>query len=214
MKRALVILSLALSACAQTSQPPKPLAGTWFQLGGFGVATGRFPVSDAAGKTVRFSAWIKTENVQNGYAGLWWRVDGPGQGNNRPQLAFDNSRSRFIEGKPDSGNNTIRGATGTTQWTHYEFELPVGKTASNINFSVLFSGTGTAWVDSMKVELDGQPYNAQNFDFDFESPSAKGFYTGCGGTVNCGYKVSIDDTVSYDGHQSLKMQSLTDVAQK
>ena len=46
----------------------------------FGVATGTFPVKDAAGKTVRFSAWIKTENVQNGYAGLWWRVDGPGEG--------------------------------------------------------------------------------------------------------------------------------------
>ena len=46
----------------------------------FGVATGTFPVKDAAGKTVHFSAWIKTENVQNGYAGLWWRVDGPGEG--------------------------------------------------------------------------------------------------------------------------------------
>src|ERR1700733_11088661 len=61
----------------------------------FGVATGRFPVKDAAGKRVRFSAWIKTENVTNGYAGLWWRVDGPGEGNDRPQLAFDNSQFRF-----------------------------------------------------------------------------------------------------------------------
>ena len=42
------------------------------QSGGpsFGVATGSFPVKDAAGKTVHFSAWIKTENVRNGYAGL------------------------------------------------------------------------------------------------------------------------------------------------
>ena len=58
----------------------------------FGVATGSFPVKDAAGKTVRFSAWIKTEDVRNGYAGLWWRVDGPGEGTNRSQLAFDNSK--------------------------------------------------------------------------------------------------------------------------
>jgi hypothetical protein len=36
----------------------------------FGVLTGRFPVKDAAGKTVRFSAWIKTEDVRDGYAGL------------------------------------------------------------------------------------------------------------------------------------------------
>jgi hypothetical protein len=179
----------------------------------FGVATGSFPVKDAAGKTVRFSAWIKTENVRNGYAGLWWRVDGPGEGNNRPTLAFDNSQARFIDGKPDTGNGTVRGATGTTPWTLYQFELPVGMTASNINFGVLFSGTGTAWVDSMKVELDGQPYSNPKFDFDFESPMAKGFYTGCGGSAGCtDYKVGIDDTTSYSGRQSLKMQSVGDEA--
>ena len=177
----------------------------------FGVATGSFPVKDAAGKTVRFSAWIKTENVLNGYAGLWWRVDGPGEGTNRPQLAFDNSQFRFIDGKPDANNGTVRGATGTTPWTLYEFELPVDKTASNINFGVLFSGTGTAWVDAMKVELDGEPYSNPKFDFDFESPIAKGFYAGCGGYAGCAdYKVGIDTTTSYSGHQSLKMQSVGD----
>src|SRR5215216_3686976 len=43
---------------------------------GFGVATATFPVTVAAGKTVRFSGYIKTEGVTTGYAGLWWRVDG------------------------------------------------------------------------------------------------------------------------------------------
>ena len=180
----------------------------------FGVVTGSFPVKDAAGKTVRFSAWIKTENVLNGYAGLWWRVDGPGEGNNRPQLAFDNSQFRFIDGEPDANNGTVRGATGTTPWTHYEFELPVGQTATNINFGVVFSGTGTAWVDAMKVELDGVPYSNPKFDFDFESPMAKGLYTGCGGNAGCDYKVGIDNTTSYSGHQSLKMQFVGDEASK
>ena len=179
----------------------------------FGVATYTFPVKDAAGKTVRFSAWIKTENVVNGYAGLWWRVDGPGQGGDRSALAFDNSQVRFIDGKPDTRNGTVRGATGTTPWTHYEFELPVGITASNINFGVLFSGSGTAWVDSMKVELDGEPYSNPQFDFDFESPTAKGYYIGCGGNAGCtDYKVGFDDTVFYTGHQSLKMQFVGDGA--
>ena len=59
----------------------------------------------------------------------------------------------------------------------------------------------------MKVELDGEPYSNPQFDFDFESPKAKGFYTGCGGTsAALIYKVGIDDTTSYYGHQSLKMQ--------
>ena len=113
------------------------------QSGAFGVVTGTFPVKDAAGKTVRFSAWIKTEDVRNGYAGLWWRVDGPGQGNSRPQLAFDNSVVRYIDGKPDTGDGTVRGATGTTPWTLYEFELPVGTTASNINFGAFAPGMRT-----------------------------------------------------------------------
>ena len=179
----------------------------------FGVLTGSFPVKDAAGKTVHFSAWIKTENVRNGYVGLWWRVDGPVEGINRPQLAFDNSMVRVIDGEPVTGNGTLRGATGTTPWTLYEFELPVGKTASNINFGVLLTGTGTAWVDAMKVELDGERYSNPQFDFDFESPTAKGFYTGCGGNAGCtDYKVGIDDTTSYYGHQSLKMQFVGDGA--
>jgi hypothetical protein len=167
----------------------------------FGVATGTFPVKDAAGKTVHFSAWIKTENVLNGYAGLWWRVDGPGEGTSRSVLAFDNSQARIIDGKADANSGAVRGATGTTPWTLYEFELPIDKTASNINFGVLFTGTGTAWVDSMKVELNGERYSSPQFDFDFESAVAKGFYTG-----GAGYKVGIDNTTSYSGRQSLKMQ--------
>ena len=184
MKRAmrlLPLLLLALAGFAQTGKQPKPLTnddaatsqqdatdfvrdlrGTRTQH--FGMAAGTFPVRDAVGKTVRFSAWIKTENVQNGYAGLWWRVDGLGEGTNRPLLAFDNSKARVIDGKPDVDNGTIRGATGTTPWTLYEFELSVGKTASNINFGVLLTGTGTAWVDAMKVELDGEPYSNPQLD--------------------------------------------------
>lgn len=48
-------------------------------------------------------------------------------------------------------------------------------------------------------------------DLDFESPTAKGFIVGCGGSAICTnykYKVGIDNTVSYSGHQSLKMQYL------
>jgi len=180
-----------------------------------GLVYGSFPVRDAAGKTVRFSAWIKTENVRDGYAGLWWSVYGPGQGTNRPVLAFDNFQARFIDGKPDAKNGTVRGATGTTPWTLYEFELPVDKTASGIDFGLLLTGTGTVWVDAMKVELDGEPYRNPQFDFDFESPELKGLYTGCGGDAVCTgykYKLGIDNTVSYSGHQSLKMQSVGDGA--
>ena len=235
MKRALLLLFLAIAAFGQTGKQPKPpansgdsesksqqettdfvrdLRGERAQLPSgrsFGMASCSFLGRDAAGKTVRFSAWIKTENVRDGYAGLWWSVMGPGDPNNRPTLAFDNSQVRFIDGKPDAHNGTIRGATGTTPWTLYELELPVGKAASYINFGALLSGTGTAWIDAMKIELDGVPYTPPQADLDFESPTVKGFIVGCGGSAVCTgykYKVGIDNTVSYSGHQSLKMQYL------
>jgi hypothetical protein len=90
-------------------------------------------------------------------------------------------------------------------------ELPVGKTASYINFGALLSGTGTAWVDAMKIELDEVPYTPPQADLDFESPTVKGFIVGCGGSAICTcykYKVGIDNTVSDSGHQSLKMRYL------
>jgi hypothetical protein len=171
----------------------------------FGVATGTFPVKDAVGQTVHYTGWIKTENVQNGYAGLWWRVDGEAEGK-RYMLAFDNSQTRAIGGAPAEGNGVVRAATGTTQWTRYDIELPVAAGARNINFGLLFTGTGTAWFDALRIELSGVPYlKPELFDLDFESVTARGFYTG-----GNGYKVNIDNTTSWAGKQSLKMQFVGD----
>jgi len=71
----------------------------WKGVGGgvdsFGVATATFPVAAAAGHRIRFSGYIKTENITRGWAGLWWRVDGDGG----KLLAFDNMQGRGAEGK-------------------------------------------------------------------------------------------------------------------
>jgi len=151
--------------------------------GNFGVATASFPVSAAAGRQVRFSGYIKTAGVADGYAGLWWRVDGASG-----FLAFDN-----MDG---------RGATGTTDWKEYSIELPVAADAKNIKFGALFPGSGTAWFDDFRVELNGKPYeDASRFDFGFESSSPRGFYTG-----GNGYRVELDTEVFHSGKQSLRMR--------
>ena len=171
----------------------------------FGVATGTFPVKIAAGHTIRFGAWIRTEGVENGYASPWWRVDGPEKG--KP-LAFENGQARLIAGEPDAAHGIMRGATGTTGWTHYEFDLPVAPEATNINFGIIFSGTGTVWADALTVLVDGVPYSDPRlFDFGFESPTPKGFYTG-----GPGYRVTLDNKVSYSGTQSLRMEFIGDGA--
>ena len=150
---------------------------------GFGVATGSFPVAAAAGRKVRYSGFIKTEGVTRGYAGLWWRVDGPSG-----VLAFDNMATR--------------GVTGSTDWARYTIELTVDASVKNINFGALMPGDGTAWFDDLTIELDGEPYAAtERFDLGFESPSPRGFFTG-----GQGYRVQLDTSVSHTGKQSLRMQ--------
>jgi hypothetical protein len=150
---------------------------------GFGVATGTFPVTRAAGKTIRFSGYIKTEGVTTGYAGLWWRVDGaPGT-----TLGFDNM--------------STRGATGTADWRPFSIQLRVDPSARNINFGMLMPGNGTAWFDDLTIELDGEPFTDTNvFDLGFESASVRGFFTG-----GNGYRVTLDTTVAHGGRQSLRM---------
>ena len=173
----------------------------------FGVATAEFPLKDALSKTIRYGAWIKTDNVTDGYAGLWWRVDGQRKGE---VLSFDNCSSRAIGGKPAAGDGAVRGATGTSDWHWYEIELPVPAEASNINFGVILDGNGTAWFDAVKIEVNGEPYLNPQFDFDFESPTPKGFPYFGDNRGSGRYKVALDNTASYTGRQSLKMQFVGD----
>ena len=149
----------------------------------FGIATATFPIKDAIGKRVRFSGYIKTDGVTNGFAGLWWRVDGASG-----VLAFDNMQDR--------------GVTGTTDWKRYDIELPVAANAKNINFGAILTGNGTAWFDGLSVQLDGAPYlDKTDLDLDFESSTPKGF-----NTTGKGYPVELDSQVFHNAKQSLRMQ--------
>ena len=54
-----------------------------------------------AGKEITLTGYIRTENVTDGYAGLWMRID--------PSLGFDNMSKN--------------GVKGTTNWTKYAITL-------------------------------------------------------------------------------------------
>lgn len=155
--------------------------------GAFGVGTATFPVELAAGHTVTFSGYIKTQNITRGYAGLWWRIDGEKGDNGYPaMLGFDNMNDR--------------GPRGTTPWTRYEIKMPVPAGAKNINFGVLHPGNGIAWFDSLQIAIDGVPYtDTSGFDLDFESDTPRGFYTG-----GQGYSVAVDKENFHSGKQSLR----------
>jgi len=91
--------------------------------------------ADFGGKKIKLTGYLKTENVQDGYAGLWMRID--------PQIAFDNMASREIN--------------GTTEWTKYEIELDYKSAAKTIVVGGLLVGKGKIWIDDLVVTIDGKP---------------------------------------------------------
>lgn len=84
-------------------------------------------------KRVRFSGFLKTENV-TGSAGLWLRVDGA----NREALGFDNMQTRPVK--------------GTTDWRRYDVVLDVPTGATNLAFGALLVGAGNVWMDKVSME--------------------------------------------------------------
>jgi hypothetical protein len=95
------------------------------------------------GKTITLSGFIKTENVSEGHAGLWMRID--------PSLGFDNMNDR--------------GIVGTTDWTKYEITLPMSPDKTDkIVVGGLLVGKGKMWLDDFKVTIDGKEIqNAKTF---------------------------------------------------
>ncbi len=86
------------------------------------------------GKKIKLTGYIKTENVTDGYAGLWMRLD--------PSVGFDNMKDR--------------GVTGTTNWKKYEIVLDVKlSNAKTIVVGGLLVGKGKMWIDNLEVTVDG-----------------------------------------------------------
>lgn len=155
---------------------------------GFGVATGSFPVDAAKGRKLVYSGWIKTRDVQGGYAGLWWRCDGK-DGATR---GFDNMAGR--------------GPSGTTDWTRYEISMDIPQDITNINFGMILPGRGEAWFDDLKIELDGQAYSdPEKLCLDFEREDVRSF-----SGMSRGYQVARDDHEKHGGKKSLKINSTSD----
>jgi len=86
------------------------------------------------GKTLKMTAYVKTENV-NSWAGLWMRIDYY----SARTLAFDNMQNRPIK--------------GSTNWTKYEVVLFVPKDATSIVYGALLDGTGQIWFKDVKLEV-------------------------------------------------------------
>jgi C-terminal processing protease CtpA/Prc len=106
----------------------------------YGVATQQVPVT-FRGKILKLSAYLKTDKVAQGYAGLLLRVDGL----NGP-LALDNMHQ-----------NPVR---GTTDWQQYTVTVPLTEAAQSIYFGGILPAKGTLWLDRLVLTVDDQPLQA------------------------------------------------------
>ena len=93
--------------------------------------------SNYDGKQITLTGYIKTENVTDGYAGLWMRID--------PQIAFDNMQEKGIK--------------GTTDWTKYEITLAMNPDETKqIVVGGLLVGKGKMWLDNFHITIDGKEF--------------------------------------------------------
>ena len=106
---------------------------------GFGTLMQNVEPSRFKGKRVRFSAHVKTEDVE--HAALWMRVDGA-DGN---FIAFDNMQERALSGCND--------------WGLFEIVLDVADEATNLAFGILMTPRGKVWIadaalDTVSVDIE------------------------------------------------------------
>lgn len=153
----------------------------------FGCATCALPLELARGKRVRLSGWIKTEGLDDGFAGLWMRVDGP-------EKRFDNMEERAPH--------------GTSDWTEARVEFDVPQSAQQVVFGLVMPGTGRAWFDELRVEIDGVPWSSPDVDLDFDGERPKGLVAAdpSGGAASRVYDARFDASVAHGAGKSYRFE--------
>lgn len=124
------------------------------------------------GDSVTVSGFMKTENVNQGYATIFIRND--------PRLGF-----------ADLGQNVVKGTTG---WTYYKVTLPLqyGKTES-FTFGAVLSGKGKIWIDNFKISIDGKDLNDLSPTYNYPAEKDNEFDNGSQISINTLNKASISN---------------------
>lgn len=89
------------------------------------------------GDSIKLEGYLKTENITNGFAGLFMRLDGENRG-----LQFDNMNESNIN--------------GTRSWKRYSITLPNNKKVKKITIGGLLTGTGKVWFDNFNITIDNK----------------------------------------------------------
>ena len=93
------------------------------------------------GKKLTLKGFIRTENVSDGFAGLWLRVDC-----NAGVLSFDNMQRQ--------------GSKGTNDWKEYTIEVEFNEEEANTIYAgALLVGKGKIWLDNFHLLVDDNDFS-------------------------------------------------------
>jgi AraC-like DNA-binding protein len=113
----------------------------------------QFKAKNYIGKRIRFSAFIKSENVE-GWGGLWMRINNT----TASIIKIDNMQNRPIR--------------GTNDWNYYAVVLDVPDTSAIINIGILLYGTGTLWINNTNFEIVDNSIRTTDVDLSCDLPDA------------------------------------------
>jgi len=148
-------------------------------------ARGTLPAASFAGHKVRYSGFIRTHRV-TGFAGLFIRAF---EGEN--ELAYENMQSQAV--------------SGTRNWKRFAIELAIPASVDTIQFGVRMSGDGTAWFDSLAIEIDGVPWTTSSIDLALEAVDGpKGLVRR---QAHPRFSMAMDDTTAASGSRSLRLSA-------
>lgn len=97
------------------------------------------PIAILKGKTVTFKGRVKTENITDGYAGLWGGTDQP-------------------YGPLDFEGWDEKGISSTNDWQPFSVEVKIDSIAKSFDFGAINNGKGTAWFDNFEIYINGVKY--------------------------------------------------------
>lgn len=123
----------------------------------FGTLYQVVPAAPLRGKTVRFSAWLRTRDAKG-------NAFGTGAG-----LKLHTMRGGYTV---DHAQMRTDAVGGTSDWARYELHLRVGSTADQIELGVTLFGPGAVWIDDAALDVVEPPAAAPDASGPTSKPGA------------------------------------------
>lgn len=121
--------------------------------GDFGTVMQQFKAANYLGNRIRFSGFVKAENVRS-WGALWMRIDSV----TTNTLKFDNMQDRAIKGSSD--------------WNCYSIVLDVPENSAVISMGILLSGDGELWLGNARLDMVDKNVPTTDVDISSELPEA------------------------------------------